>query len=94
VPTGAVGTVVDGLTLKGDPYKLADDVIRSIIGPTENFDILADQNGYNSSYSTGNYEYVVLRNYLSRLRPRRQSYTLFPRLRWEKEVRLWANSRN
>jgi hypothetical protein len=39
---------------KGNPYKLADDVIRSIIGPTENCDILADQNGYNSSYSTGN----------------------------------------
>jgi hypothetical protein len=66
--TGPVGTVVDGPTLKGNPYKLADDVIRAIIGPTENFDILADQNGYNPSYSTGNYEYVVLRNYTGQWR--------------------------
>jgi len=66
--TGPVGTVADGPTLKGNPYKLADDVIRSIIGPTENFDILADQNGYNSGYSSGNYEYVVLRNYTGQWR--------------------------
>ena len=32
--TGAVGTVADGLTLKGNGYKLSDAVIRALIGPT------------------------------------------------------------
>lgn len=60
---GAVGTVEDGLTLKGNPYKLSDADIRALIGPSLNTDVLADQAGYNSAYSTGNLEYVVLRNY-------------------------------
>jgi len=59
----AVGAVGDALALKGNPYKLADAAIRAIIGPTENFDVLVTQTGYNSSYSTGNHEYAVLRNY-------------------------------
>ncbi|MBD8526691.1 fibrinogen-like YCDxxxxGGGW domain-containing protein [Pseudomarimonas arenosa] len=61
--TGSAGTTADALTLKGNPYKLSDDVIRAIIGLSENFDVLADQAGYNSAYSTGNHEYVVLRNF-------------------------------
>jgi cysteine-rich repeat protein len=61
--TGAVGAVADALTLQGNAYKLADAVIEGVIGAADNFDVLADQAGYNSSYSTGNYEYVVLRNY-------------------------------
>lgn len=60
---GAVGTVADGITHKGNPYKLSDEVIRALIGPSMNFDVMADQSGYNSTYSTGNYEYVILRNY-------------------------------
>lgn len=60
---GAVGTVDDGLTHKGNPYKLSDEVIRAIIGPSQEFDVMAEQSGYNSAYSTGNYEYVILRNY-------------------------------
>jgi hypothetical protein len=61
--SGAVGSVGDGLTHKGNPYKLADGVIRDLIGPSQNFDVMVDQSGYNSSYSTGNYERVILRNY-------------------------------
>ena len=40
-----------------------DSVIRNLIGPSQNFDVMADQNGYNSAYSGGNYEYVLIRNY-------------------------------
>ncbi len=61
--TGAVGAVGDATTRKGNAYKLSDVNIRNIIGPSNNFDVMVDQNGYNSAYSTGNYEYVVLRNY-------------------------------
>jgi hypothetical protein len=60
---GALGSVSDATTLKGNPYKLSDKTIRNIIGPNNNFDVMADQNGYNSSYSNGNYEYVIIRNY-------------------------------
>ena len=59
----AVGDVSDGLTLKSNPYKLSDDSIRDIIGSSNNFDVMADQAGYNHYFSTGNYEYAVLRNY-------------------------------
>ena len=51
------------LSYSGNPYKLSDQVIRRINGPSDNFDVLMDQAGYNGNYSTGNYEYVVLRNY-------------------------------
>ncbi len=61
--TGAVGDVANALTKKGGNYKLSDEVIRGVIGPDESFDLLGDQAGYNSYYSTGNYEYAVLRNY-------------------------------
>src|SRR5690606_31048915 len=45
------------------PYKLSDQNIRDIIGPSNSFDVMATQTGYNSSYSTGNYEYVILNDY-------------------------------
>ena len=61
--TGAVGSIEDALTRKGQPYKLSDDVIREIIGPGQKMDVLFDQNGYNSAYSGGNHEYVVIRGY-------------------------------
>ncbi len=60
---GAIGSVNDATTLLGNPYKLSDNAIRAIIGPTNNFDVMADQAGYNDSYSNGNFEYVILRNY-------------------------------
>jgi hypothetical protein len=60
---GAQGVVADALTLKGNTYKLSDDDIRDIIGPSNNFDVFVDQAGYNSQYSGGNYEYVTLTNY-------------------------------
>jgi hypothetical protein len=59
----AVGTIGDATTRKGNVYKMADTDIRNLIGPSQNFDIMGDQNGYNSYYSTGNYEYVIARNY-------------------------------
>jgi hypothetical protein len=59
----ALGSIADATTLKGNRYKLADTTVRDIIGPSQNLDVMADQAGYNSAYSTGNYEYVVLRNY-------------------------------
>lgn len=61
--SGAIGEVSDGLTHLGNGYKLSDDVIREIVGPNQKFSILADQSGYNTAYSTGNYEYVILRDY-------------------------------
>lgn len=60
---GAVGNVADATTLKGAGYKLSDDDIRDIIGPSNNFDVLGDQAGYNTSYSGGNYEYATITNY-------------------------------
>ena len=59
----AVGNVGDALTLKGNAYKLADQSIRNLIGSSENFDVLATQTGFNTSYSTGNFEHAILRNY-------------------------------
>ncbi|MFK8010444.1 MAG: fibrinogen-like YCDxxxxGGGW domain-containing protein [Marinicellaceae bacterium] len=61
--SGAVGNVNDALTLKGNPYKLSDDDLKLIIGNSNQFDVLAEQNGFNSVYSLGNFEYVILRNY-------------------------------
>lgn len=59
----AVGAVADATTLMGNAYKLADADVRNIIGPSNNFDVMVDQNGFNALYSAGNYEFVVLRNY-------------------------------
>jgi hypothetical protein len=59
----AVGSVSDALILKGNAYKLSDDSIRQIVGPGENFDVMVTQTGYNPFFSTGNYEYAILRNY-------------------------------
>lgn len=61
---GPIGVVDDALTIKGNRYKLDDDVIRrAIIGSTNNFDVMGDQAGWNSYYSTGNYEYIVMLGY-------------------------------
>ncbi len=59
----SVGSVIDGLEHLGNGYKLSDENIRSIIGPNENFDVLGDQSGFNTAYSTGNFEYVIIRDY-------------------------------
>jgi hypothetical protein len=60
---GAVGAVANALTFRGAGYKLADQTIRDIIGPSNNFDILMDQQGHRAAYSSGNYEYATLENY-------------------------------
>jgi len=59
----AVGEADDATTGKGSPFKLSDESIKALIGPTNNFDVMADQIGYNPSQSHGNYEFVVLRDY-------------------------------
>ncbi len=59
----AVGSVSDALTTEGGNYKLSDVDINSIIGGTGNMDVMTDQAGYNSTYSTGNYEYITVTNY-------------------------------
>jgi hypothetical protein len=60
---GAVGVVSDGVAKKGKPYKLSDAFIRAMIGPTNNFDLMVDQAGFHSGYSSGNYEYLIIRDY-------------------------------
>ena len=49
-------------------YKLSDAAIKAIIGQpnqgdTSAFDIMWTQTGYNSAYSNGNYEYVIIYDY-------------------------------
>jgi len=61
--TSASGAITDALTHKGTPYKLSDADISGVIGTGRKFDFLADQSGFNSHYSNGNYEYVVVRDY-------------------------------
>lgn len=61
---GAVGSVIDALALKGNAYKLADSSINALIGPSNSFDILATQTGFNPFYSTGNNEYVIVNDYV------------------------------
>lgn len=63
----ASGPISVAATHKGTPYKLADTDIRALIGATNNFDALVDQSNYNTAYSNGNYEYVVIRNYTAAL---------------------------
>lgn len=61
---GPIGVVDDSLSIKGNRYKLDDDVIRrAIIGSTNNFDVMGDQAGWNSGYSSGNFEYIVMLGY-------------------------------
>ncbi len=56
------GTVDDLDYHQSDFYKLSDSTINAIIGDGK-FDILGDQAGYNSRYSNGNHEYVLVRDY-------------------------------
>ncbi|MFZ4579482.1 MAG: fibrinogen-like YCDxxxxGGGW domain-containing protein [Myxococcota bacterium] len=60
--TGSAGTISDAQQHNGVPYKLTDQAITQIIGDAT-YDVMFDQIGYNSYYSNGNYEYVVIRNY-------------------------------
>jgi hypothetical protein len=62
--TASHGAIEDAFDRRSNSgYKLDDAVIRAIIGASNNFDVLGDQIGHNSTYSQGNHEYVVLRNY-------------------------------
>jgi hypothetical protein len=92
---GAVGTVADALTLKGANYKLSDNDINDIIGPSRNFDVLADQAGYNHSYSGGNYEYATLENYtatftFATLMPESSTTTVMKSLRASDGATMWT----
>jgi hypothetical protein len=95
--SSAVGAVADATTRKGNPYKLSDMNIRNIIGPTNNFDIMADQNGYNSLYSTGNYEFVVIRNYTGvwtyeQIVPASTTTTVFQSYRASDQALAWTGN--
>lgn len=61
--TGAVGKVEDALLLKGNNWKLSDTQIKDIIGADNNFDMMQDQANYNTGYSSGNFEYAIIKNY-------------------------------
>lgn len=61
--TARLANVEDGYSRRERPFKLSDIQIRGIIGADRNFDVLVDQHGHNSAYSSGNHEYVILRNY-------------------------------
>ena len=56
------GTLDDLEYHQADFYKLSDANVNAIIGDGK-FDLLVDQTGYNSSYSNGNHEYAIVRNY-------------------------------
>jgi hypothetical protein len=93
--TGAVGSVSDALTLKGGLYKLSDDDLRDIIGPSNNFDVLADQMGHNTAYSSGNYEYVTIENYTGSWRfdilmPDSTTVTTFKSFRARDHATAWT----
>jgi len=60
--TAQMGSVLDGLSLRGGYYKLADSTILSITGCC-GYSIMGDQNGYVVASSTGNREYIIIRNY-------------------------------
>jgi len=60
---GALNTVHDSLTVKANSYKLADTMIRSII--RNQYSVMMDQTNYNTLSQTGNWEYLILRNYSS-----------------------------
>ena len=61
---GAFGSVNDALTFRGNAYKLADSVINDIINVgTGTFDAMYDQEGFYTSSSTGNFEYIIIRDY-------------------------------
>jgi cysteine-rich repeat protein len=59
----AVGSIADTQVHNGTPYKLSDTAIKAIVGGDNKYDVMGDQIGYNTTYSNGNYEYVVIRNY-------------------------------
>jgi hypothetical protein len=53
----AYGSISDGLSKKGTPYKLNDAYINAIKGGKDaKFDVMATQYGHNTQYSAGNYE--------------------------------------
>jgi hypothetical protein len=60
---GGFGSAHEANSYRFGPYKLPDATVRTIIGADNQFDILVDQLGHNTSYSTGNHEYIIVRNY-------------------------------
>ena len=62
-----MGSVNDVSGIRGSPYKLSDAQIRAINGNAE-FDVMYDQEGFHPGYSSGNYEYGILKNYVGYFR--------------------------
>ncbi len=61
--TAGVGTPHEANSPKTEPYKLADAVVNAVIGTDRNFDILVDSMYRNTTYSSANNEYIIVRNY-------------------------------
>ncbi|MBW2461719.1 MAG: hypothetical protein JRH11_08730 [Deltaproteobacteria bacterium] len=90
---GSFGTVDDIDAPTADFYKLADATINALISDGT-FDILADQVGWNSAYSSGNHEYVLVRNYtatfsFTAIVPDSTSTTVFESYRAADDLLVW-----
>lgn len=61
---GAVGSPYDAQSsTRVSPYKLADTTVRLVVGNGATYELMADQVLHNTAYSTGNNEFVIVRNY-------------------------------
>jgi hypothetical protein len=90
---GGFGTLDDLDYHQSDFYKIDDSIINAIIGDGT-FDILADQKGFNSAYSNGNHEYVIVRNYtatftFTALVPESSTTTVFESYRSSDNLLVW-----
>ncbi len=78
---------------QADFYKLPDATINSIVGDGK-FDLLGDQAGYNSLYSNGNHEYVLIRDYTATFTftarvPESSTITIFESYRSSDNLLVW-----
>jgi len=90
---GSFGNINNLQYHQSDFYKLADTSINAVIGDGT-FDILADQVGFNPVYSTGNHEYVIVRNYtatfsFTSLVPESSTPTVFESYRAADDMLNW-----
>lgn len=90
---GGFGTFDDLAQPRTGFYKLPDATINAIIGDGT-FDLLADQVGYNSTFSDGNHEYVLIRDYTASFTftarmPESTTATVFESYRSTDDLLLW-----
>jgi hypothetical protein len=61
--SGSVGNPRPSIGLRTGLYKMSDANVRLVIGSDNNFDILVDQEYWNTSYSNSDHEHIIVRNY-------------------------------